>query len=292
MLKHILTKTAVSHRQARHGGAGRRPQLSLRERVAHRSGVESVGSHALVRRLVERFRPSQWPRAWSLTRSDRKLPGSILTPSAFCGVTGLRPTYGLVCRQARWLSPGHSTRSDPCAVRRKIAAWCCKRSQARTTTIPHRRDKSFYYTPQFARDFKEIRVGFAPVDFNRRSDPAARPDFAKALETVRSLGVQITKPRCPNFLRRDDRTIISAEGLAVFEPLIKSGQVDELADQHQIAGFKAGFKFRPRNILKAMRIRASCKRLSVTALDYRRAHRSHAFRSGSENHAAARSPRE
>ena len=51
-------------------------------------------------------------------------------------------------------------------------------------------------------------------------------------------------------------TIISAEGSAVFEPLIKSGQVDQLADQHQIAGLKAGLEIPANEYLKAMRIRA------------------------------------
>ena len=51
-------------------------------------------------------------------------------------------------------------------------------------------------------------------------------------------------------------TIISAEGSAVFEPLIKSGMVDQLADQHQIAGLKAGLQIPANEYLKAMRIRA------------------------------------
>ncbi len=42
-------------RQARHGGARRRPQLSIRQRLPHWPGFESVGSHALVRRLIQRF---------------------------------------------------------------------------------------------------------------------------------------------------------------------------------------------------------------------------------------------
>ena len=59
--------------------------------------------------------------------------------------------------------------------------------------------KSFYYTPQFARDLKDVRVGFAPGDFNEGVDPAARADYAKALETIRSLGVQVTEAKLPDF---------------------------------------------------------------------------------------------
>jgi aspartyl-tRNA(Asn)/glutamyl-tRNA(Gln) amidotransferase subunit A len=116
--------------------------------------------------------------------------------------------------------------------------------------------KSFYYTPQFARDLKDVRVGFAPVDFNEGVDPAARGDYAKALETIRSLGVQVTEAKLPEFpYSAVIGTIISAEGSAVFEPLIKSGKVDELADQHQIAGLKAGLEIPANEYLKAMRIR-------------------------------------
>jgi Asp-tRNA(Asn)/Glu-tRNA(Gln) amidotransferase A subunit family amidase len=38
--------------------------------------------------------------------------------------------------------------------------------------------KSFYYAPQFSRDLKDVRVGFAPVDFDEWADPAARADTA------------------------------------------------------------------------------------------------------------------
>ena len=51
-------------------------------------------------------------------------------------------------------------------------------------------------------------------------------------------------------------TIISAEGSAIFETLIKSGNVDQLVDQHQIAGLKAGLEIPAKDYLKAMRIRA------------------------------------
>jgi aspartyl-tRNA(Asn)/glutamyl-tRNA(Gln) amidotransferase subunit A len=49
--------------------------------------------------------------------------------------------------------------------------------------------------------------------------------------------------------------IIDAEGSAIFEPLIQSGRVDELADQKQIAGLKAGLEIPAKEYLRAMRIR-------------------------------------
>jgi aspartyl-tRNA(Asn)/glutamyl-tRNA(Gln) amidotransferase subunit A len=184
--------------------------------------------------------------------------GSILTPSAFCGVTGLRPTYGLVSRHGAmalsWtldkIGPICRSAEDCGLVLEAIAnSDYDDHSSAR---------KSFYYTPQFARDLKDMRVGFAPVDFSEGVDPASRADYAKALDTIRSLGVQVTEEvKLPEFPYGPVITaIISAEGSAVFEQLIKSGQVDQLADPHQIAGLKAGLEIPANEYLKAMRIRA------------------------------------
>ena len=100
-------------------------------------------------------------------------------------------------------------------------------------------------------------MGYAPVDFAEWADPAARADFAKALETMRSLGVQLIETKLPEFPYGPViSTIISSEALSVFEPLIQSGKVDELADQKQIAGLKAGLEIPAKDYLKAMRIRS------------------------------------
>src|SRR3984885_1178639 len=186
--------------------------------------------------------------------------GSILTPSAFCGVTGLRPTYGLVSRHGAmalsWtldkIGPICRSAEDCGLVLEALAGAEFEESSSAR--------KNFYYTPQFARDLKDVRVGWAPVDFSEGVHPAARADYAKALETVRSLGVQVTETKLPEFpYGAIIGTIISAEGSAVFETLIKSGQVDQLADPHQIAGLKAGLGIPAKDYLKAMRIRALVK---------------------------------
>jgi aspartyl-tRNA(Asn)/glutamyl-tRNA(Gln) amidotransferase subunit A len=183
--------------------------------------------------------------------------GSILTPSAFCGVTGLRPTYGLVSRSGAmalsWtldkIGPICRSAEDCGLVLEAIAG-----ADPDDLSSAH---KSFYYTPQFARDLKDVHVGFAPADFNEAVDPAARADYAKALETIRSLGVQVAETKLPEFPYGSViGAIISAEASAIFEPLIKSGQVDQLADQHQIAGLKAGLEIPAKDYLKAMRIRS------------------------------------
>jgi len=117
--------------------------------------------------------------------------------------------------------------------------------------------KSFYYTPEYARALNQVRVGYAPVDFNEWADPAARPDFAQAIETIRSTGVQVIETKLPDFpYAAVISTIISAEGSAIFEQLIQSGKVDELADERQIAGLKAGLEIPAKDYLKAMRIRS------------------------------------
>jgi aspartyl-tRNA(Asn)/glutamyl-tRNA(Gln) amidotransferase subunit A len=52
-------------------------------------------------------------------------------------------------------------------------------------------------------------------------------------------------------------TILAAEAASVFEPLVSSGRVNELADAKQIAGFHAAMELPAKEYLKAMRLRSS-----------------------------------
>jgi aspartyl-tRNA(Asn)/glutamyl-tRNA(Gln) amidotransferase subunit A len=116
--------------------------------------------------------------------------------------------------------------------------------------------KSFYFAPQFTRQFKDIKIGFAPVDFEEWSDPAIRESLRAALAAIRTFGVQLAETALPDLPYGPvTNTVITADGASVFEPLIASGKIDQLADKRQIAGLKAGLDISARDYLKAMRIR-------------------------------------
>jgi aspartyl-tRNA(Asn)/glutamyl-tRNA(Gln) amidotransferase subunit A len=121
---------------------------------------------------------------------------------------------------------------------------------------PGSASKSFYYAPQYSRELKDLRAGYAPVDVREWADPAAQPAFGEGLTALRATGVQTVEAKLPDFpYSAVIGTIIAAEGAAAFEPLITSGRVDELADAKQIAGLRAGLEITAANYLKAMRIR-------------------------------------
>jgi len=183
--------------------------------------------------------------------------GSILTPSAFCGVTGLRPTYGLVSRHGAMALSWTLDKIGPLCRTAEDCGLVLEGIAGADGDDPGSAGKSFYYAPQYAPELKDIRVGFAPIDFSEWADPAARADFAKALETFRSLGVQLVESKLPEFPYGPViSTIVSTEASSVFEPFIQSGQVDQLADAKQIAGLKAGLEIPSKDYLKAMRIRS------------------------------------
>jgi aspartyl-tRNA(Asn)/glutamyl-tRNA(Gln) amidotransferase subunit A len=116
--------------------------------------------------------------------------------------------------------------------------------------------KSFYYTPQYARPLKDLKVGYAPVDFSERSEESARPAFAAALAVLKDAGVQLVEIKLPEFPYGPViSAIIGAEESSIFEPLISSGDVNQLADQSQIAGLKASQDIAARDYLKAQRVR-------------------------------------
>ncbi|MFL6417639.1 MAG: amidase family protein, partial [Bryobacteraceae bacterium] len=103
----------------------------------------------------------------------------------------------------------------------------------------------------------DLKIGFAEIDFTEWPDEPLRPAFTTALATVKSMGGQMVESRLPDFPYGPViGTIIDSEAASIFEVFIRSGQVEGLADQGQIAGLKALMNYSALDYLKAMRVRA------------------------------------
>ena len=182
--------------------------------------------------------------------------GSIVTPAAFCGVTALRPTYGLVSRHGAMALSWTLDKLGPFARSAEDCGLILHVIAGKDGNDPGSAGKGFYYTPQYARPLTELRIGIATRNFADRPDPAARPAFAAALDTLRACGVQLVEATLPAYSYGSVLSaILGAEQASIFEPLISSGQVNELADPSQIAGLKASLEILAKDYLKAMRIR-------------------------------------
>jgi aspartyl-tRNA(Asn)/glutamyl-tRNA(Gln) amidotransferase subunit A len=182
--------------------------------------------------------------------------GSIVTPASFCGVTALRPTYGLVSRHGAMALSWTLDKLGPFARSAEDCGVILQVIAGKDSKDPGSAGKSFYYTPQYARPMKDLRVGYAPVDFAERAEPATRPAFEAAIGVLKASGMQFVETKLPDLpYGAALSTILAGEMGSIFEPLIASGKVEELADKPLVAGLKASLELPARDYLKAMRLR-------------------------------------
>ncbi|HEU5249049.1 MAG TPA: amidase [Thermoanaerobaculia bacterium] len=156
--------------------------------------------------------------------------GSILCPSAFNGVSGLRPTYGLVPRTGAmalsWTMDkiGPMARSaEDCGLVIEIIAGRDAGDPASLAQTP-----GGDTTPAAARGY---RVGVVRPDFGKIYDREVEAAFEEAVRTISGLGVFVSDAKLPE-LPCDETAIIviTVEAAAAFEPLITSGRVRELVE--------------------------------------------------------------
>jgi aspartyl-tRNA(Asn)/glutamyl-tRNA(Gln) amidotransferase subunit A len=184
--------------------------------------------------------------------------GSIVTPCSYCGVTGLRPTYGLVSRHGAmplsWtldkLGPMARSAEDCWLVLQAIAG--PDPADPTTAAPPARR----------AARRRQTRVALAPADFGPLAARDARAAFAAALDVFGRLDVALVEASLPTDLPYDHltRTIFNGEAASIFGDLITSPRLDELVDARQKAGLRAALRVTARDYLDAQRARIRVQR--------------------------------
>jgi Asp-tRNA(Asn)/Glu-tRNA(Gln) amidotransferase A subunit family amidase len=154
--------------------------------------------------------------------------GSIVSPSMRCGVTGLRPTFGLVPRTGAmtlsWscdkLGPMARSVEDTMLVLEAIAGADGKDLACTEHKLPARQ--------QHAGGVKGLRVGYVPKWMHEA--PATDVD-RKALETVKALGMELVEVGLPDWPYDSLNVILFAESAAAFEEITLNHQVDALREQ-------------------------------------------------------------
>lgn len=183
--------------------------------------------------------------------------GSILCPSAFCGITGIRPTYGRVSRFGGMVGSWTLDKMGPLA---RSAADC--RAILQAIAGPDPDDPSSSTEPvQLAKrkpDLSKLKAALVPMDFakTKGAEPEVKAAFDQAVSDLRALGLQMEEAKLPDFPASEvATTVLYAEAVSTFENFFRDGSVWKLHDvyapyQPEIAGSITGADY-----VKAMRMR-------------------------------------
>ncbi len=186
--------------------------------------------------------------------------GSIITPSAFSGVSGLRPTYGRVSRHGAmalsWtmdkLGPMCRSAVDCGLVLNAIAG----KDPLDATSL----EQSFTWWPPAAKKSKPLagkRLGVIKPEFSSQPEGKEYADgFSAALDVLRGLGAQAEETELPDYpYGAIATTLYQCEAASIFRPFIESGKVQELIDESQKVGLVAALSLPARDYLDAFRLR-------------------------------------
>lgn len=180
--------------------------------------------------------------------------GSILTPSAYCGVTGLRPTYGLVSRHGAMALSWTLDKLGPMTRGADDAALVLAAMAGADPLDESCVGREFEWDGPSQRK-KAWRIA-VPKGCVEKVQPAVRENFEKALA---SYGTAITVTRdveWPDFAWGPAvSAIVSAEGATAFLELLESGDAGKLRCPADRTGGYSSLLLPAVDYIQAMRLR-------------------------------------
>jgi Asp-tRNA(Asn)/Glu-tRNA(Gln) amidotransferase A subunit family amidase len=172
--------------------------------------------------------------------------GSISSPSTRCGITGLRPSFGLVPRTGAMALSWTMDKIGPICRSVEDCAMVLSAiygPDERDLSVQH---AAFNWDAQF--DWKRLRVGYIKAAFDPNADPLpAKPTDAQkdayqrrvydqkyssaALDALGKMGVKLAPIDMPKFPFADIVPVLEAESAAAFDELTRTGRDALLAGQ-------------------------------------------------------------
>src|SRR5216684_302196 len=168
--------------------------------------------------------------------------GSIITPSAFSGVSGLRPTYGRVSRHGAMALSWTMDKLGPMCRSALDCGLVLNAIAGKDPADPTSLDASFVWWPptagrQKAKPLAGRRLGIVQPDFKADGDPEVEMAFNIALETLRGLGAKLEETELPDYpYSAVATTLYSSEAASIFRPFIQGEKLPQLIDESQKIG--------------------------------------------------------
>ncbi len=159
--------------------------------------------------------------------------GSILSPSARCGLAGLRPTFGRISRYGVMALSWTQDRLGPIC---RYAEDCAIVMQA--VARPDGRDMSVSDIPfnwDARLDVKTLKVGWIKESFDDLTNPAAKHNAEQALDVLRSIGVSNFLPVAVPEMTTNVSGL-GVESTAFFDEYARSGRMKEARGGGRAAG--------------------------------------------------------
>ena len=171
--------------------------------------------------------------------------GSIRQPASFCGVVGLKPTYGRVSRYGLvafassldQVGPFATSVSDAAELLQAIAGEDPRDSTCLKAPVPD-------YRERLGRSVSGLRIGVVRECFDQDGlDPQVKASVLAAADLLQSLGAELVDVSCPRF----------NDGIATYYVIAPSEASANLA---RYDGVKYGFRADDASSLAAMTARS------------------------------------
>jgi aspartyl-tRNA(Asn)/glutamyl-tRNA(Gln) amidotransferase subunit A len=193
--------------------------------------------------------------------------GSIRIPAAFCGIVGLKPTYGRVSRHGvfplSWsldhVGPMTRTVMDAALMLQAIAGHDRYDPTTRTAVVPD-------YTAPLTEDIEGVRLGIPQEFYFEQLDPEVRESVRAAIQTLERGGARIEEISLPlsHYAGAAGRIISLTEAAEVHDRFLKTRLADYSPDVR--AGFLTGQLIPGKHYMKAQRLRSLIRQEMAAAL--------------------------
>ncbi len=181
--------------------------------------------------------------------------GSIITPAAYCGVSGLRPTYGRVSRSGAMALSWTLDKLGPMCRNADDCGLVLSATAGRDPRDASSSSRSFTWPETQQADKKKFRIGIIK-GATSRVQPGIKNNFDRSVDVLKKFCDVVEDVEYPDMPYGPVvSTIIDVEAATAFRDLLESGKASELRAAEDRWGGYAGAVVLAVDYVQAMRVR-------------------------------------